>query len=117
MIGRHPIYRECVLATVPGHNAKVTSNGERVAAGVARRLELPLIKTAARTALRPEAKSGEAFDFTGEFSMDETASLQAVLIVDDLYHSGKTMSEAAAAARRAGALSVHGIAGVRTMRK
>ena len=51
------------------------------------------------------------------FSMDETASLQGVLIVDDLYHSGKTMGEVAAAAKRAGALSVHGIAGVRIMRK
>ena len=117
VIDRHPIYRECVLATVPGHNTKVTSNGERVAAGVAKRLNLPLVKTTARTAVRPEAKSGEAFDLTGEFSMDETANLQAVLIVDDLYHSGKTMSEVAAAAKRAGALSVYGIAGVRTMRK
>jgi predicted amidophosphoribosyltransferase len=117
VIGRHPVYRESVLATVPGHNTKVTSNGERVAAGVAKRLDLPLIKTTARTAVRPEAKSGEAFDLTGEFSMDETASLQRVLIVDDLYHSGKTMSEVAAAAKRAGALSVHGIAGVRIMRK
>jgi hypothetical protein len=117
VVSRHPIYRECVLASVPGHNTKVTSNGERVAAGVAKRLSLPLIKTTARTAVRPEAKSGEAFDLTGEFSMDETANLQAVLIVDDLYHSGKTMSEVAAAAKRAGALSVYGIAGVRTMRR
>lgn len=117
VISRHPIYRECVLASVPGHDARIVSNGERVAAGVAERTGMPLIRTTARTQVRPEAKSGEAFDLTGEFSMDETANLRAVLIVDDLYRSGKTMSEAAAAARRAGALSVHGIAGVRTMRK
>jgi hypothetical protein len=117
VIQRHPIYRECVLATVPGHNAAVVSAGERVAAGVAKRTGQELIKTVARTKVRPEAKAGEAFDLSGEFKMDEQASLRGVLIVDDLYRSGKTMSAVAAAAKRAGALSVHGIAGVRTMRK
>jgi len=115
-IGRHPIYRECILASVPGHKRGV-SNGEKVAAGVAERVGKTLIKTTARSPNRPAAKSGEDVDLTHEFQMDENAMLRNVLVVDDTMHSGRTMSGVAAAAKRAGASSVHGIVGARTLRK
>jgi len=117
VVRRHPLYRECILATVPGHDASIDSHGERLARDLAELTGRPLIATKAKHPLRPEAKSGEKFDLANEFTVDEGATLAPVLIVDDVYRSGGHLQGVAAAARRAGALSVHGIIGARTMRK
>lgn len=79
------------------------------------------IKVSARDAYRAEAKS-LTFEqrrelIRGQFSVRESLGSVDVLIVDDVFRSGLSMSEVARAAREAGARSIYGLAAVRTMRR
>ena len=51
-----------------------------------------------------------------EYSIDQNLTGRAVLLVDDVYDTGSTMRGVARAARHAGASTVLGLAGARTLR-
>jgi adenine/guanine phosphoribosyltransferase-like PRPP-binding protein len=116
---RHELYQATDLVlTVPGHDVSRQSFGERLAYDVAKRIGVPMIKTGCSQELRPEAKSGlETAELESLFSVDRSVRDGVVLIVDDVYRSGSTMSAVAHAAERAGARGRLGLVGARTLKK
>lgn len=121
-VWRHPqLEQTAVILDVPGHDSRRLSFGSRLAATVARDTAKRFIKVSARDVYRAEAKS-LTFEqrrelIRGQFSVREYLGSVDVLIVDDVFRSGLSMSEVARAAREAGARSVYGLTAVRTMRK
>lgn len=110
-----------VVLDVPGHDSKQVSFGSRLAATVARDTSKLFVKVAARSKFRAETKAmnaaQQAESLRDQFEVRESLVGASVLIVDDVFRSGASMEEVARAARVAGALSVYGLAAVRTMRK
>lgn len=117
-IKRHPLLGGCPIVSIPGSDSTKRSFGDKVAEGVARRLDVPFYPTQARTPVRPSAKNRDAvdFDLEGEFTVTEEVAFQRVLIVDDVYRTGGTMRAVAEAAAAAGAAAAYGLVGARTMR-
>jgi hypothetical protein len=116
----HPILRNVpTIVDVPGHDSRLRVSFGSRAATVASRLGKRMVKTQARLAFRPPAKSADqemrAAVISGQFFFSEPIS-GAVLIVDDVYRSGISLSEVAKAAREAGAGTAFGLCGVLTMR-
>lgn len=122
VVRRHPLYRRAdMIATVPGHRADVVSFGERIANGVAARVSKPVVLTASAHAMRPAAKQADEQgwpppDLSDEFTLGPEVHGRVLLIVDDVYKSGRTMRAVAKAARDAGAVAVVGLVGARTLR-
>ncbi len=119
VVERHPVYRDSRLVSVPGHDASVGSQSEVLAAGVARRLGVPLVRTRSRSLIRPAAKNrtDDRVDFRGEFVIQADAVARLpVLIIDDVFGRGTTMGAVAHEARRAGSPRVHGLVAARTIR-
>jgi adenine/guanine phosphoribosyltransferase-like PRPP-binding protein len=107
------------VVAVPGHDSAYVSFGEQLGASVARGLGVPLIKTATQREFRPPAKDlpGSGIQaLRGEFSIPANLAGAVVLIVDDVFRSGGTLSSVALAAQRAGAARACGLVAVRTMR-
>lgn len=122
VIRGHPLLRRAdVVLDVPGHDTERVSFGSRMAATVARDFEMPKIRVKARDKFRAEAKSLDLSQrmevLAGQFSVANDLQGKTALIVDDVFHSGASMSEAARAARDAGANRVLGICAVRTRRR
>jgi hypothetical protein len=118
VVKRHPVYREAVIAQVPGHDRDITSWGERLAREVAERTGQELVPARARHSARAESKNREArADLIDEFSLDERVMFRPVLIIDDATGTGDTLKGMAAAARRAKASRIDGLVGARTMRR
>lgn len=92
-----------------------------MAATVARDFEMKKVRVKARDKFRAEAKSLDpsqrAEMLAGQFSISNDLGWKTVLIVDDVFHSGASMGEAARAARQAGAKHVLGICAARTRRR
>ena len=119
-IDHHGLLRGAtVVLDIPGHDSTYVSFGSRVAATVAQRLNVPMVRVSSRSGFRPPAKDGGAAAVLvdGEFYLDADLSNEAVLIVDDVFRSGTSMGLVARAARAAGAKSVAGICAVRTLRR
>jgi hypothetical protein len=116
VIARHPIYRTCILATVPGHDTSKVSHGEKLAFDVADLTGLPVIETKGKRPVRPQAKEGGELDLDHEFIVGDAADATNVLIVDDVCRSYRSMHGVALAAKQAGALTVHALVGARTLR-
>jgi predicted amidophosphoribosyltransferase len=121
-IERHGILtRATVVLDIPGHDGTRVSFGSRMAATIARRQGIPMIKVAAKSEFRPEAKNleeSERQDFLDDqFRVPQSLDGQRVLIADDVFRSGTSMGAVASAARDVGAAKVYGICGVRTMRR
>lgn len=121
-IRRHPVLRDVdQVLVVPGHDAKRVSFGARVAATISRDLPVALSHCTSTEEFRPEAKAVPLEQrrsmIAGKFRCDSQLSGQSVLIVDDVFSSGATMSEVGRAAHSAGASRVFGLAAVRTMRR
>ncbi|WP_152563847.1 phosphoribosyltransferase [Actinomadura welshii] len=116
MMDRHPLFRNarCVV-TVPGSNADGNSFGERLAGKVAEITQKELIRTECTIGARPPRKEGGGRTFEDIYKVSQSLT-DDVVIIDDVYRSGMTMSAVALAARRAGAKRVFGFAAVRTMR-
>jgi hypothetical protein len=121
-IDQHPILRgSTAVLDVPGHDARLVSFGSRLAATVAQRRTLPLLKVRAASDFRPPAKNLTAVDRAqmeqDQFAVPSDIRGRAVLIVDDVIRSGWSMGAVASAARRSQASAVNGICCVRTMRR
>lgn len=118
VVMRHPGYRESRIVSVPGHDAAVVGRSESLAIGIAERLGVPIVRTRARSLIRPAAKNRhEHVDFRGEFVIQPGAVAgQPVLIIDDVFGRGTTMKAVAHEARRAGSPRVHGLVAARTIR-
>src|SRR5262245_18526102 len=119
-VGHHPLLKNVdAIAAPPGHDPKVLSFGSRVAAGVAKRRNIPLVRCTSRQELRSPARSlafsARAGALGGQFRCPDEVSGQRILIVDDVYASGATVEETARALRAAGASEVVSIAAIRTM--
>jgi predicted amidophosphoribosyltransferase len=107
-----------VVLSVPGHDSSKQSFGEGLAYEVAKKIGVPLLITKCSESLRAEAKAGlETEELADLFTVDPSAHNQVVLIIDDVYRSGATMSAVARAAARAGARGRLGLVGARTLRK
>jgi predicted amidophosphoribosyltransferase len=123
VIQGHPLLlrKADIVLDVPGHDIERVFFGSRMAATVARDFEIPRIRVKARNKFRAEVKSLDlsqrAEVLAGQFSIADDLQGQTVLIVDDVFHSGSSMGEAARAARDAGANRVFGICAVRTRRR
>jgi predicted amidophosphoribosyltransferase len=122
VIQGHPLLKKAdIILDVPGHDTERVSFGSRMAATVARDFEISRIRVKARDKFRPEVKSLDpsqrAEVLAGQFSIADNLQDQTALIVDDVFHSGSSMGEAARAARDAGANRVFGICAVRTRRR
>ncbi len=121
-VSQHPLLKDVdAIASVPGHDARVSSFGARVAATVARdRGDVPIVHCESTRSFRAPAKSlppaERAAALTGQFRCPVDVSGQNVLIVDDVYSTGASAEETARALRAAGARAVASLAAVRTMK-
>ena len=120
VLGHHPLLRNAdAIAAPPGHDSKVPGFGARLAAGVAKRRDTPLVRCTSRQELRAQARSlafpDRAPALAGQFHCADDVSGQHIVIVDDVYASGATAEETARALRAAGASRVVSIAAIRTM--
>ena len=118
-VGRHPLLKTVdAIAAPPGHDPTVLSFGSRVAAGVAQRRGIPLVRCTAsqeRAPARSLAFSDRAGALGGQFRCPNDVSGQRILIVDDVYATGATVEETARALCAAGASHVASVAAIRTM--
>jgi hypothetical protein len=116
VVRRHPLLASAdVIAPAPGHDRSVLSFGEWVGREVATMAGLTPVDVATRHVFRPPAKDRRGHRAAeGEFFFREDLSGCAVLVVDDVYQTGQTVTATAAAARRAGAASVYVLTGTRT---
>jgi predicted amidophosphoribosyltransferase len=122
VIQRHALLRRAdAVVSVPGHVTTEWRPGERVASRMARLVDIPFLRTSALHKVRPEAKAAtqdeQPFDLSEEFQVALQPRHRTILIVDDVVKSGRSMAAVAAAARRAGAATVYGLACARTRRK
>jgi hypothetical protein len=107
----------CVLP-VPGHDQAPAqpSVSVRIGQAVARLTQLPCVEVKTRREYRRSVKemsADELATLTDEFVVEHDLRDQTVLIVDDMYHTGSTMSGLAQAARQAGAGTVLGLVALR----
>lgn len=119
-VERHPILKRVdAVAAPPGHDPTVLSFAARVAAGVARRRNIPIVRLTPPRERRAPARSlafaARAEALGGRFRCPVDVSGQRILIVDDVYASGATVEETARALRAAGAEHVASITAIRTI--
>ena len=108
------------MVAVPGHDRTYLSFGEQIAASVSGLLRVPLVKVATPHEFRHAAKdlpAGGSAAMRSAFSVAENLSGATALIVDDVFHTGGTMSAVGSAVMRAGASRACGLVAVRTMRR
>lgn len=120
VIRRHPTYNAAdAIVLVPGSTPR--RFGERLASAVSKNTGKPLLRTKAVHAERLEAKNAEiagSADLASKFTIEGgDVEGRSVVIVDDVYKTGRTMRAVAKVARAAGATEVYGLVGARTMRK
>ena len=114
----HSLYAEATaIVAAPGHLADGDSFGENLAREIAVRLEIPYVESSAPRA-RAEQKEhdGPRTDLTNEFTVNGRL-MGTVVVLDDVYKTGASVSGEAAAARRAGADKVRSLVVARTIRK
>ncbi len=119
-IDQHPLLGAVdAIAAVPGHDAKQLSFGQRLAHAVAQRQNIELIRCTCVTPFRTPAKNltqeQRAAVINGQFRCSRDLTDRRVLIVDDIYSSGTSVSETARALRVAGAVRVASLCGARTL--
>jgi hypothetical protein len=114
-IGSHRAYTSCeAVICIPGTNHQF---GERLARGVARRLDIPCVQSSRQFAPAQAAKQGHEDTLLKPYEVDpDFVAGRRVVIVDDVYRTGISMRSVALAARAAGAVGVFGVVGARTLR-
>jgi len=121
VVGRHPLLASAdVVVAVPGHDRTYLSFGEQIAASVSGALGLPLVKVTTPHEFRPPAKdlpAGGSNAVWSGFSVADNLSGATALIVDDVLHTGGTMSAVGSAVMRVSASRACGLVAVRTMRR
>ncbi|MGW4209430.1 ComF family protein [Lentzea sp. NPDC004789] len=106
------------IVPVPGHRPDVWATSQRMGVQLSRDLGIPLVEVVPKSGRRTPAKNMTRFEreaLRNEFTIKEDLDGQTVLIVDDFYETGHTMAGLASAAKRAGAKTALGLAGVRNM--
>ena len=107
------------VISFPGHRVSSASFGVRLAQRVSAGLQKPFLETACSLSERPAAKTES--DTTQEletiFSIPGDVRDQVVLIVDDVFMSGRSMAAVATVAQQAGARGVVGLVGARTLKR
>jgi adenine/guanine phosphoribosyltransferase-like PRPP-binding protein len=90
--------------------------GERLAATVAELTNKQLLSSRRLSIGHAPAKQGHTPGRRVDYDVDEDVFGREVIIVDDVFRSGGTMRDVAAAALAGGARRVVGLVGARTMR-
>lgn len=120
-IEQHPLLRAAdAVLPAPSHDRSRLGFGEKLAFSVAAYRSWPFVRVNSARPLRPEAKNmteAERRALLKEFMIDDDLNGLSVVVVDDVFRRGSTMSGVAAAARRAGAVRVAGLVGARTLRR
>jgi pyrimidine operon attenuation protein/uracil phosphoribosyltransferase len=122
VVSRHALLSSAsMILDVPGHDGRRVSFGSRLAATVARDLDMPMVKVRGKSLFRSQAKELERNRLTqlldDEFVVPGEVMGHCVLIVDDVIRSGTSMAAVCNAARRSGAGRVLGVSAVRTLRR
>lgn len=118
----HPWFRsiDLVLA-VPGHDSDQVATSVRIGVTVARHAEVPCMSPKSRRpGFRKSVKNmtdQERAELLDYFVFERDLSGLAVLVVDDVFHTGYTMRGVARAARLAGASTVLGLTAARNWRR
>jgi hypothetical protein len=94
VVREHKIYSGVdYVASVPGHDTTKTSFGERLAVALAKKLDVSIVSPRAVRDVRPAAKERETLEATltleDEFAFGVEVSGRVVLIVDDVYRTGR----------------------------
>jgi alkylhydroperoxidase family enzyme len=118
----HPWFSTADLVLpVPGHDPERVAASIRIGATIARSTgkELGSVTCRHRGYRRPakDMTRAERAQLLDEYSIDQDLAGRTILVVDDLYHSGSTMTGVARAARKAGATTVLGLSGTRNLRR
>jgi len=114
-INAHPVLAAAaVISTPPGSKGDGSSFGEVLSREVAASVGKRFISTSG-PAREPQKEEG-AHDVRLDFQFSEIVS-GAVLLVDDVFHTGSTLESTAVAARRAGAPEVLALTAARTIRR
>jgi predicted amidophosphoribosyltransferase len=110
VIRSHPLLASCsAVISVPGHDTRQLSPGERLAQAVASRVEIPFFPTEAVYETRLPAKEGNPLEPSAVRVSPELFLADRVIIVDDVMRSGSSLRAIAKAARAAGAVEVHAV--------
>jgi len=111
----HPAFAgaAAVIAT-PGSDTSVESFSERLAKDVSLGLELPLVGVRSRFGRRRSAKDKHA-KRAGDYTIDTDLSGMRVVVVDDVFDTGTTLSAVAQAALQAGADECVGLVAARRL--
>ncbi|MDT8914260.1 phosphoribosyltransferase [Amycolatopsis sp. PS_44_ISF1] len=118
-IRRHPWYQTATrIVAAPGHTPEAGTS-TRLAEALSSHFDKPLVEVRTRHQYRPATKDmspHERGSLTGEFRIFEDLTDRTVLIIDDIYHTGSTLTGLARAAKRVGAKTVLGLVAARNVR-
>lgn len=116
----HPTYArvDAVAAIPPSNPDKDHDLPEMIAAELSRVLSLRVISITSTNTAQQKALDHEESDvaIAGAFSMSTDLRGLHVMLVDDIYHSGRTMAEGVRVLRAAGAKAVFSLAATKTLR-
>lgn len=113
---RHPVFADAEWITAPpGHAADGASYAEKLSQALATRTGKTFVPMSA-PGPREEQKASESRQLEEIFELEDEVS-GTIVIIDDVCHSGATLSAAADACRRAGASTVAALVAARTMRR
>jgi hypothetical protein len=114
-IQAHPLFSAApVIISPPGSKADGNSYAENLAKAIASKAGKQFLPSTA-VGPRPEQKEGGHQDLTQSFTVEGTIN-GSVVILDDVFRTGTTITGEAAAARRAGAGLVLALTAARTLR-
>jgi len=115
----HPWFQSCdLILPVPGHDRTRLAASVRIGATIAQDTGKARSSVTSRQEFRRSAKDmnrSERAQLMDEYSIEQDLTDRTVLVVDDVYQTGSTMRGVARAARRAGASTILGLVGARTL--
>jgi hypoxanthine-guanine phosphoribosyltransferase len=112
----HPLYASATRVIVVPSTSNPWKFGERLARGVAKRLDLNWATAVCLASTHHQAKQGHSSQDIEPYVIDGDVAGHRVLIVDDLYLTGQTLRDIASAALDDGAADVLALTGTRAYR-